>query len=102
MSFYNITLVVTTEQENAIIDLFRERCWFYIRIDKEQGPCVLPEYPEELIKHLQNKSQGTLVSDREAESSSGLEDTLPSVAANANALSWNYSACNEHVTCILG
>ena len=35
------------------------------------------------------------MSDREAESSSGLEDTLPSVAANANALSWNYSACNE-------
>ena len=35
------------------------------------------------------------MSDRQAESTSGLQDTLPSVAANANTLSWNSGACNE-------
>ena len=28
---YCITLLVTAEQENAIIDLFRDRCWVYVK-----------------------------------------------------------------------
>ena len=31
MNSYIISLVVTAEQENAIIDLYTERCWAYLK-----------------------------------------------------------------------
>ena len=31
---YCITLVVTSEQESAIIALFKEKCWIYVKTGK--------------------------------------------------------------------
>ena len=31
MSYYNITILVTAEQEEAIIDLYKAKCWVYLK-----------------------------------------------------------------------
>ena len=41
MSYYNITLLVTFEQEDAIVGLFRSRSWAYLKTGKYKFPLPL-------------------------------------------------------------
>ena len=39
-SYYHITLIVTVEQENAVVELFKEKDWIYVKAGKMILHCI--------------------------------------------------------------
>ena len=63
MTLYRITLLVTAAQEEAIIILFNERCWEFVKIGKRQANHILTFLR---IVEIDSYTVGSLTSDASA------------------------------------